>query len=366
MKSRERTLAAINHRETDRLPIDFLARDETVRSLSKHFKAACFEELLEILNVDLRGVGPLFPHTASPLCYADPTVRVATEPKHNQRVYYDIWGVGFVEKHAQDATYMDLCHSPLADKDSLDGIRDYPFPTADMWDYSTIRAQAERHRNHFVWAHSRGFFEISWFMRGMNNFLVDMMVNPEYAELLMDCIAEYLISRTVRILEAAGDGTIDCVELNDDVGSQNGLLISPDLWRQFVKPRMKRMIDRFSGYGVKIRYHSCGGIRPIIPDLIEIGVDILNPVQCLARRMDLRELKDAYGRDLTFNGGIDTQELMPHKRGEEYEQEVRAILRMMGRNGGYIMAPAHAIQVDVPLENTLKLYELAALPYAAI
>lgn len=366
MNSKERVIAAINHQETDRLPIDFTAREETVRSLAEHFKAPDFCKLLEILKVDLWGVGPQIKQSASPICYADPTVRVAKDPEHNQDVYYDIWGVGFVEKHAQDGTYIDLLHSPLDDRGSLDDLTNYPFPTADMWDYRTIRAQVEQNKNYFVWAHSRGFFEISWFMRGMNNFLVDLMANTEYAELLMDRIAEYLTNRTVRTLEAVGEGAIDCVEINDDVGSQNGLLISPDMWRQFVKPRMRKMIDRFREYGVFIRYHSCGGIRPIIPDLIEIGVDILNPVQCLARGMDLRELKQEYGHELTFDGGIDTQELLPHKRGDEFEQETRAILRMMGRSGGYIMAPAHAIQVDVPLDNVLKLYEIASLPYERI
>ena len=356
MNSKERVVAAINHQQTDRLPIDFAAREETVRSLADHFKAADYYRLLDILKVDLWGVGPKIKHSASPICYADPTVAVARDPERNQDVYYDIWGVGFVEKHAQNGTYIDLLHSPLGNKSSLDDLTTYPFPTADMWDYGTIRAQAEQHRNYFVWAHSRGFFEISWFMRGMNNFLVDLMTSPEYAEQLMDRIAEYLTNRTVRILEAAGEGAIDCVEINDDVGSQNGLLISPELWRQYVKPRMKKMIDTFKAFGVFIRYHSCGGIRPIIQDLIEIGVDVLNPVQNLARGMDLRELKDTYGHELTFDGGIDTQELLPHRKGKEFEQEVRTVLRMMGKNGGYIMAPAHAIQVDVPLDNVLKLY----------
>jgi len=365
MNSKERVIAAINHQETDRLPIDFVARQEIVRALAEHFKTD-FYGLLDILKVDLWHVGPQFTHAASPICYADPTASVDTEPTHNQAVYYDIWGVGFVEKHAQTGTYVDLCYSPLEHKDTVADLREYPFPTADMWDYGSIRSQAQEHKNYFVWAHSRGFFEISWFMRGMNNFLVDMMANPEYAEFLMDRVAEYLTARTERILEEAGDGAIDCVEINDDVGSQNGLLISPEMWRQFIKPRMKKMIDKFKEHGVFIRYHSCGGIRPIIQDLIEIGVDILNPVQNLARGMDLRELKSAYGSELTFDGGIDTQEFLPHRRGMEFEEELRTTLRMMGENGGYIMAPAHAVQVDVPLENVLKLYEISALPYRQI
>lgn len=315
---------------------------------------------MQQLNVDLRPTGPNIKQFESPWCYADPTVRVAPHEHTGEPVYYDIWGVGFIEKEALGAKYLDLAVNPLANLNEMEALDDYPFPDVDLWNYSGIPAQIEKNREYCIWAHSRGFFEISWFMRGMDSFLLDLMLRTEYAYKLMDRIVEYLTERTLRILDSAGKSNVDIVEINDDVGGQNGLLISPEVWRKAIKPRMKRMIKTFKQHGVYIRYHSCGGVREIIPDLIEIGVDILNPVQPLARGMNLDELKQEFGDRITFNGGIDTQDLLPHLRGEQFEREVRRILEMMSRGGGFIMAPAHALQADVPLENILRLYEIAA------
>lgn len=363
MNSKERVLAAIQHQKGDRLPIDFIARDEMIARLCDHFGVESGESLLQALQVDLRAVGPTIKTFASPFCYADPTVRVEWDGQSRQEVYYDLWGVGFVEKTALEGKYFDLLVHPLKDMHQLEDLEKYPFPSADLWDYECISRQIESQKEYFLWAHSRGVFEISWFMRGMENFLVDLLTNPAYAEYLMDRIMQYLMDRTLCILKAGGIGNIDCVEINDDVGGQTGLLISPALWRRFIKPRMAKMIQAYKQYDVLIRYHCCGGLREIIPDLIEIGVDILNPVQPLARGMNLRELKHEFGDRLTFNGGIDTQELLPHKTGKEYEAEVRDILQFMGENGGFIMAPSHALQVDVPLENVIRLYEWASCPY---
>lgn len=366
MNAKERVRLAVAHRETDRLPINFMSRQEILQALMRHFGVNQHEALLEHLRVDLRGVGPAPRYRASHFQYADPTLRVAHDSKTGQDVYFDIWGVGFARKQALGAEYLDLFESPLTHRGILDDLKDYPFPTAELWDYSMIADQARRNRDYYIGVHSRGFFEISWFMRGMNNFLTDLVINSEYAETLMDRILEYLMDRTIRVLEQDRERLIDFVEINDDVGGQNGLLLSPALWRAFIKPRMQRMIDRFKQYEVKIRYHCCGGLREIIPDLIDIGVDILNPVQARARGMELAALKRDFGAQITFDGGIDTQELLPHRRGPAFEEEVRRILRAMGKQGGYIVGPSHAFQVDVPLDNVLKLYEIAAQPFERI
>ncbi len=195
-------------------------------------------------------------------------------------------------------------------------------------------------------------------MRGFDEFLLDLAIAPERAAAVMDRVQAYLMERTRRILEA-GRGLIDMIEYNDDVGGQNGLLISPAAWRQHLKPRMAEFIRLCKPYGVAVRYHSCGGIRPIIPDLIEIGVDVLNPVQTTARGMDAEGLKRDFGDRLSFNGGIDTQGLLPHATADEVRRETRRLIDTLGRDGGLILAPSHVYQADVPVENVVAVYEVA-------
>jgi uroporphyrinogen decarboxylase len=225
----------------------------------------------------------------------------------------------------------------------------FAWPTPDLWDYSQIQIDCRNYADYWIGGHSRGIFEISWFLRGFENFLLDLAAEPVLADAVMDRVEEYLWERTRRILDA-GKGLMDMMEYNDDVGSQKGMLMSPDLWRKRIKPRMRRFIELCKGYGVRVRYHSCGSIRPIIPDLIEIGVDVLNPIQTAAVDMDLVSLKREFGRDLTFNGGIDTEQIYRH---------VRQVLQEVAEDGGYILAPSHVFQPDVPLENVLAVYDAA-------
>lgn len=353
MTSKERVRRTIAHEPTDRVAIDYYARAEVSAALVEALHLRPGESLQDRLGVDLRGVGPAFKQDTVPLCYADPTIEVAADGVHR-----DIWGVGFRPNQTAAGFYMDLAVYPLRGLSTLEELDDYPWPTADCWDYSTIAGQAARNAGYWVWAHSRGVFEISWFLRGFDEFLSDLAVAPERACAVMDRVQGYLTARARRILDA-GRGLIDMMEYNDDVGGQDGLLISPEMWREFLKPRMAAFIRMCKEYGVKVRYHSCGGIRPIISDLIEIGVDVLNPVQPLAAGMDPEGLKREFGGRLTFNGGIDTQRLLPYATPDEVGRTVRRLLGILAQGGGYILAPSHVFQADVPVANILAMYEVA-------
>ncbi len=354
MTSKERVRAAVEHRQPDRVPIDYQARDEVSAALRELLGVGAADSLEERLGIDLRCVGPAFePPKASPLCYADPTVEVTGDGTH-----MDIWGVGFKPNRTALGSYMDLASSPLKGLSSEEELGGYPWPSADMWDYSRVREEAESRADHWVWTHSRGCFEISWFLRGFDRFMMDLAANPGLACAVMDRVLDYLMERTRRVLDA-GRGLIDMVEYNDDVGTQGGLLISPDMWRRLLKPRMASFVGLCREYGCVVRYHSCGGIRPIIPDLIEIGVDVLNPVQTLAAGMEAEALKRDFGGRLTLNGGIDTQRLLPNASADQVRQEVRRSIDVLGRSGGYILAPSHVFQPDVPVENVLAVYEAA-------
>lgn len=353
MTSNERVAKVIVHEPPDRVAIDYYARSEVTLNLKKRFGLKETDSIEEFLGVDLYFTGPEIKKKADVLCYADPTVEVTPDG-----IYKDVWGVGFKPNSTSSGFYMDLAYSPLRNVTSLKEIENYNWPSPDIWDYRNIGSgsNGEIFSRYWVWAHSRGIFEISWFMRGFNEFMMDMIENPERANLIMDNVQKYLMERSRRILEA-GNGRIDMIEYNDDVGGQNGMLISPKLWRRFIKPRMASFIKLCKGYGVKVRFHSCGGIRPIIPDLIEIGVDVLTPVQTLADGMGPEGLKRDFGDSITFNGGIDTQELLVKRDSRSVYAETKRLIEIFGKNGGYILGPSHVFQPDVALDNIIAVYE---------
>jgi len=353
MKSKQRVRSAIRHAETDRVPIDYYARGEVTAALRKRLGLGAGESLDARLGVDLRGVGPSFKPEALPYAYADPSVE-----KTHDGVYLDIWGVGFRPNQTDSGFYMDLAYHPLKSLTSMDELEGHSWPTADMWDYSEVADRATENADYWVWAHSRGIFEISWFIRGFDEFMLDLAVAPELAVALMDRVQDYLMARTRCVLEA-GNGLIDMVEYNDDVGGQDGLLISPEMFRQFVKPRMATFADMCKSYGAVVRYHCCGGLRPIIDDLVEIGVEVLTPVQTLARGMEPEGLKRDFGDRMTFNGGIDTQRLLPYSTAQGVREETRRLMGLLGAGGGFILGPSHNFQADVPVDNVVAVYEAA-------
>ena len=190
---------------------------------------------------------------------------------------------------------------------------------------------------------------------GLEKLLIDMMMETEYVDALFDKVMEVNIEIGKQLIEIGAD----IILAGDDFGSQNGMLLSPDTWRKYFKPRIKYMFEEFRKVdpAIKIAWHSCGPILPIIPDFIEIGLDILNPVQPLAKGMNAEFLKKTYGTDLAFFGGIDIQELLPNGTQEEIIKEVNRISNIYSENGGYIIAPAHNIQDDTSIENILTFFK---------
>ncbi len=353
MNSRQRVLAAVEHRQPDRVPIALDFAPEVRQRLRERLGLG-ESEFRQWSGEDFAGVRPTYPAAASPRAYADPTIEVTADGK-----YLDIFRVPFRPVRVGSQTYMELTgEPPLADCQGLEELEAFPWPKADDWDYSAIPSALAAEADRATWGHSRGFFEIAHFMRGMEGFLTDLALRPELACALMDHIADYLLERSRRILSAGG-GAFAVFEYNDDVASQRGLFISPAMWREHLKCRMARFCRLARQFGAKLRYHCCGSARAIIPDLIEIGVDILNPVQPLAAGMDPFELKRCFGENITFHGGIDIQQLLPKASPRQVRKHVRRMIDVVGRDGGYILGPSHAIQSDVPLENIIAMVEEA-------
>jgi uroporphyrinogen decarboxylase len=199
---------------------------------------------------------------------------------------------------------------------------------------------------------SSPIFQRAWFLRGFENFMADMALNEDFVHELVEVIMAY----TTEVVAEAISYDIDAFFLMDDWGQQENLLISPAMWRKYFKPGMEKLFRMVKNRGLYLFFHSCGDIQCLIPELIEMGLDVLNPFQ--PEVMDVYEIKRKYGDRLSFYGGVSTQKLLPYGTIGEVEADIREKLRLLGKKGGYILAPAHAVQSDVPMENILKLVEV--------
>ncbi|HOK80343.1 MAG TPA: uroporphyrinogen decarboxylase family protein [bacterium] len=198
------------------------------------------------------------------------------------------------------------------------------------------------------------FFERTWAMRGFQEIMTDFCEHSRFVEELLDSLAELSVRIIDKLIELYGN-SIDAIGFSDDYGGEHTMLLSPAMWRKFIKPRIQKMYSRIKKAGKKVYLHSCGHISPIIPDLIEVGVDILQPIQ--PETMDIFALKRDFGRDLCFAGGISTQKTLPFGTPEQVRDEVNRCLEIMGKDGGYIIAPAKPILPGVPVPNAVSLIE---------
>jgi uroporphyrinogen decarboxylase len=376
MTSRQRVLAALNHKEPDRVPIDLGGfqtgiHKKAYESLLKHLDlhdditimdpvqqlAKPCEELLQRFHVDVRYViahGP------------DSFQGRIEENRRNGRLWHDLkdeFGVVWSMPDDQQL-YMDISHHPLANA-TIDDIADYPFPDGgDRSRFSGVREQAAQLRKETSYALSTGIggvvYEFCWYMRGLEQWFTDTIENPTFCEALLDKTLQFWLNYYTGFMAEVGD-LVDVVMIGDDLAGQFGPLFSPTFYRKVVKPRQKKLVQHIKSMTqAKIWYHTCGSCIPLIPDLIDNGVDILNPVQISAAEMDPRELKKQFGSQLVFwGGGIDAQHILPFATPAEIKLEVRKNLELFKPGGGYIFNNVHNIQAGVPTENIVALFDAA-------
>jgi uroporphyrinogen decarboxylase len=364
----ERVEMALAHRQPDRVPFDFWAVPEVWEKLRAALGASdqaspdgeaspAGEEVLRLLGIDCRMVTPRYVGTkARPL--PDGT-------------FIDAWGTHRRNVSNEFSTYGEYASHPLAEAETVADVLGWDWASPDDWDVSGVREQCERLNANPLDAdrlhagtryHLRyevgGIFEWSWALRGFERFLLDLVERPDMACAIMDRFTDIYIENTVRVIEAAG-GLLDMVYTYDDVGMQNGLLISPRMWRKYILPRHQRLnaAIRAARYPVKIMYHSCGAIFPLIGGFVdEMGIDVLNPLQPRAAGMDMARIKAEFGNRLVFHGAVDIQHTLPHGTPAEVQAEVRERCQVLGRGGGYICTSAHYLQADTPLENIIAMY----------
>lgn len=351
MNPRERVLTTLNRRQPDRVPRTLALTPAMLEEFRRRTGA---DDPAEHFDFEVRhvGIGP----TRLPVDAAAPRfVPFLGELPPNS--WINEWGIGQVPGSMYHFT--DYIH-PLRNATSAQDILRYPFPdvtAAYRYEGLAEQVQAWHERGYAVASgipHFSGtLFECAWILTGMEKLLSDLLLNPDLAATLLDWLTQSAIESATRLAHAG----IDILTTGDDVGTQRGMMMSPQVWRRWFKPRLATIIAaaKCVRNDLLVFYHSDGNIECVIPDLIEIGVDILNPVQ--PECMDPAHLKREYKNDLAFWGTIGTQTTMPHGTPQEVQATVKERIETVGKGGGLLLAPTHVLEPDVPWENVVAFIE---------
>ena len=380
---RQRVQTALRHEEPDRVPVDFLATTEVWAKLIEHlvktpdadvpaeYMDPARETLLRRLEIDCRLLSyDMFCQPPESALNAGAEVdwwfslnRSAPNRMWRQRnpdnTYNDIWGTHSQRTETSFGAYEGFVDWPLSQAESVDDLRRHRWPEPDWWDFSALPGlmrALDGHDEYHIRFRIGSVFEIAWQLRGMEEFMMDLVRDPSMPLYMMDRLTEVYVENTRRVLEIAGD-RLDMVYFYDDVATQNSLFISPKMWHKYVRPRHAQLVDLAHKYGKPVMYHCDGAVWPLIPDFIDMGVDLLNPIQPDAAGMDMPELKARYGKALSFHGGIDINKTLPRGTPHQVADEVRHRVNLLGEGGGYILCSSHHIQPDTPTENVLSMYD---------
>jgi len=338
MSARERWLAVLNRQTPDRVPMDIWLTEETARNLQAHM-GCDWESVLQRLHID------------TPLTVAGRYVGPEPEPG------CDIWGIQHRHVDYGAGVYNEAASAPLAAFQSVEEIEaNYQWPNPDWWDYAHIPAMLQGQEHRIVRGGGSEPLLFYKYLRGDSQAFMDLIENPDILVYCLGKLFDLAYQDTLRIFETI-PGRVSITYVAEDLGGQDGILYAPDHIRQYLFPGMKRMMDLTRQNGSYVFTHSDGSFREVIPDLIQMGVQVLNPIQWRCRGMDREGLKRDFGESLIFHGGVDNQHTIPFGAPEDVRQEVIDNYRILGENGGYILAPCHNIQSITPPENIIALYE---------
>jgi uroporphyrinogen decarboxylase len=342
MTPRERVLQAMERKPTDRAPADYNAHASVTARLIEKLGLADAEELLQVLGVDMRRIAC---GHRQPLPAPDADGYVTT-----------MWGPKCREKDPGDGRPNYI--APFNEDTTVDDVHAHAWPDPGKIDYSQVRGQCLKFHGEYATLGSPWcpfFHEAGWII-GQEEFYIWMHTKPEVTHAVIGHIVDYEIEVTRRFLDAA-DGMIDITYFGNDFGTQRSLIISPQMWNEFIRRPLKRFYDISHDYRCRVMQHSCGSIRGIIPWLIEDGLDILDPIQTAAADMGLAGLMRDFGPNLCFHGGVDTQQTLPFGSEADVRAETRSYLGLCRNTGGYILASSQEFIEDVPLDNILAMYD---------
>jgi uroporphyrinogen decarboxylase len=367
LSSRERVLRTINHQEPDRVPfnavftIDIYNRlreylnlpAETEKAVGLFTNVTSSIDLLDAMEIDIYRSELNAPANWKP-------------PDYNNGLRYDEWNIGYEKVEREDGSYyFEMVKHPLA-KATLEEVQDFPWPDPfDPGRTEGLREHIQQIRKEtdkaILMRFSHPVWEQSWWLYGMQNWMEDLALNPEVPAAILDKVTQSAIGFMKVGLECVGD-LLDIVHLNgEDLGTQLAPMISPKMYKSLVRPRFERYwsfarnkVNEINPQA-KLMLHSCGSIRAFIPDWIGLGIDILDPIQPRAKGMEPESLKKDFGDRIVFHGGIDMQHTLPFGTREEVMAEVQRYIQALAPGGGYIVAPAHHVQSDVPPANLVAI-----------
>jgi uroporphyrinogen decarboxylase len=373
MNSRERVRLALDHKEPDHVPFDLGGTSVSLIHLT------AYKNLRKYLNLPVRE--PRISYMAEQLAVVEEDLaeRLETDvvlvippsqadfefvfrDEGAYEAYTDEWGIGW-QKPKEGGFYYDMYIHPLAKAEKLEDFKTFEFPDPlDDHRFQSLRRNAEvaveQGKAVALAGPCSGILEMYAWTRGFEQFYIDLAINHEFVAYMLDRLVEFKCTFWQRALAEVGD-LVDVVLEADDMAGQQSLLFSPETYRKIIEPRHEKLFSFIKRQApIKLFFHSCGAVRPLIGDLIDAGIDILNPVQISAAGMDPKELKQEFGHDVVFwGGGVDTQGVLGTGTLEEVKEDVKRNIEALAPGGGFVFAAVHDIQANVPPENIVAMWE---------
>lgn len=337
MNSKERVIAAVGHRNTDRIPLD-IRQIEDIGYWTETFKVKDEWEIRKLFGIDIR------------------------RPRSSGIYFIDndksIWkNIGY--KNEEDSGIKG--RFPLSSVETVQEIEKYAWPTAEIINFAEIKKRLDSFSPEYAKSLSVGWIPVFCTLMdlfGMEDTMLRMYDTPEIIEACIERIEYLLLTSMKRLLDLCADDAV-FFWCGDDFATQNSIMISPDCWRKFLKPTYKKMFELIKSYHLKVWFHSCGTFRPVLPDLVDIGMDVWESVQFHLKGNEPEVLKREFGKHITFFGGISTQGVLPFGTPEEVRKQVRERIKILGQDGGYICGPDHSVQKNIPAQNLWALFDEA-------
>ena len=348
MTPRERVLRAVRRESTDRVPLFYRDVPEVDLRLRRDLGFSTRDELLESFGIDFRWVDP---------AYVGPALEDRATGHRR-----DIWGVEYRFVEAGHGGQWEPLRFPLEQMEDQGALDDYPWPSVEWFDFSVLDEQFRRYADYATMTApgvaSPGVLTTIQSLLGMERTLTDMFLNPEFFHALSDRILAFNLEYIRRFYAVAGD-RLDFYRIGEDYGTQRGLLFGLPQWKEFIRPNLLAMSGIAKEHGSLYYQHTCGSVRELIPDLIDAGVDVLDPLQVGAEGMVSCELKAEFGGRICFSGGVDEQDLLPRGSPEDVARGVGELIDVMAPGGGFFLGPTHNFQADIPTQNIVAMYDAA-------